>query len=89
MTALKMALNGDILFTASRQYRRYDIVKAEGIRKVQCSSDPEAKQFAARMSCEQFRIPGEKINIERFSALGVALSTYKSAGAQVVRQHLS
>ena len=28
---------------------------------------------AAPMSCEQIRIPGEKINMERFSALGVAL----------------
>ena len=52
MTARKMALNGDILFTASRKYRRYDVVKAEGFRKVQCGSDPEAKQFAAPMTCE-------------------------------------
>ena len=57
MTARKMALNGDILFTASRKYRRYDIVKAEGLRKDQCGSDPEAKQFAARMSCEHTTRP--------------------------------
>ena len=57
MTARKMALNGDILFTASRKNGRCDIVKAEGLRKVQCGSDPEAKQLAARMSCEHTTRP--------------------------------
>ena len=57
MTARKMALNGDILFTASRKYGRYDIVKAEGLRKDQCSSAPEARQLAARMSCEHTTRP--------------------------------
>ena len=72
-----------------------DFVKAEGFRKVQCGSDPEAKEFAARMSYEsedypvvyfksdttgekayeEFYIPGEKINMERFSALGVVEQT--------------
>ena len=72
-----------------------DFVKAEGFNKVECNSDPEAKQFAARMSYEsedypvvyfksdttgekayeEFYIPGEKINMERFSALGVVEQT--------------
>lgn len=72
-----------------------DFVKAEGFRKVQCGSDPEAKKYAAEMSYEsddypvvyfksdttgekayeEFYIPGEKINMERFSALGVVEET--------------
>lgn len=68
-----------------------DFVKAEGFKKVECSNDPEAKKFAAKMpyesedypvvyfksdttgekAYEEFYVPGEKINMERFSALGV------------------
>ena len=67
------------------------LVKAEGFSKVECASDPEAKQYAARMgydsarypvvyfksdttgekAYEEFFVPGEKIAMNRFSALGV------------------
>ena len=72
-----------------------EFVKAEGYTKVECSSDPEAKKYAANMSYEsenypvvyfksdttgekayeEFFIPGEKVNMERFSALGVVEET--------------
>src|SRR5574344_1196030 len=72
-----------------------EFVKAEGFIKVECSSDPEAKKYAADMSYEsdsypvvyfnsdttgekayeEFFIPGEKVNMERFSALGVVEET--------------
>lgn len=72
-----------------------EFVKAEGFTKVECSSDPEAKKYAAEMSYEsdsypvvyfnsdttgekayeEFFIPGEKVNMERFSALGVVEET--------------
>lgn len=72
-----------------------EFVKAEGFIKVECSSDPEAKKYAAEMSYEsdsypvvyfnsdttgekayeEFFIPGEKVNMERFSALGVVEET--------------
>lgn len=72
-----------------------DFIKAEGFNKVECSSDPEAKKYAADMSYEsanypvvyfksdttgekayeEFFIPGEKVNMERFSALGVVEET--------------
>lgn len=72
-----------------------EFVKAEGFNKVECSSDPEAKKFAAEMSYEsedypvvyfksdttgekayeEFYVPGEKINMERFTALGVVEQT--------------
>ena len=72
-----------------------EFIKAEGFTKVECSSDSEAKKYAAEMSYEsdsypvvyftsdttgekayeEFFIPGEKVNIERFSALGVVEET--------------
>lgn len=72
-----------------------EFVKAEGFIKVECSSAPEAKKYAAEMSYEsesypvvyfnsdttgekayeEFYIPGEKVNMERFSALGVVEET--------------
>lgn len=72
-----------------------EFVKAEGFTKVECSSDPEAKKYAAEMSYEsdsypvvyfnsdttgekayeEFFIPGEKVNMDRFSALGVVEET--------------
>lgn len=68
-----------------------DFVKAEGLDKIECKDDNEAKQYAAKMSYEsdtypvvyfksdttgekayeEFFVPGEKINMSRFSALGV------------------
>jgi len=72
-----------------------EFVKAEGFTKVECSSDPEAKKYAADMSYdsenypvvyfksdttgekayEEFFIPSEKVNMARFTALGVVEET--------------
>lgn len=85
-----------------------DFVKANGLQKLECSSDAEAKKYAHDMdfvetnssTCglvdsltpkypvryfasdttgekayEEFYVPGEKINMERFSALGVVEQT--------------
>lgn len=85
-----------------------DFVKANGLQKLECSSDAEAKKYAHEMdfvetnssTCglvdswtpkypvryfasdttgekayEEFYVPGEKINMERFSALGVVEQT--------------
>lgn len=85
-----------------------DFVKANGLQKLECASDAEAKKYAHDMdfvetnssTCglvdsltpkypvryfasdttgekayEEFYIPGEKINMERFSALGVVEQT--------------
>ena len=72
-----------------------DFVKSEGFTKIECSSDEEAKQYAAKMdydsdtypvvyfksdttgekAYEEFYVPGEKINMERFMALGVVEET--------------
>ena len=80
-----------------------DFVKANGLVKMECSTDEEAKKFAANMdgACpepvegtqqnypvvyfksdttgekayEEFYVPGEKINMERFQALGVVEET--------------
>ena len=34
-----------------------NFVKAEGFSKVECASDPEAKQYAARMGYDSVRYP--------------------------------
>ena len=85
-----------------------DFVKANGLQKLECASDAEAKKYAHDMdfvetnssTCgpvdsltpkypvryfasdttgekayEEFYVPGEKINMERFSALGVVEQT--------------
>lgn len=72
-----------------------EFVKTEGFSKKECSSDEEAKQFAAAMdydsdtypvvyfksdttgekAYEEFYVPGEKIDMERFNALGVVEQT--------------
>ena len=85
-----------------------DFVKANGLQKLECASDAEAKKYAHDMdfvdtnssTCglvdsltpkypvryfasdttgekayEEFYVPGEKINLERFSALGVVEQT--------------
>jgi FlaA1/EpsC-like NDP-sugar epimerase len=81
-----------------------DFVKANGLIKVECSSDEEAKQRAAAIdnslfsffnsqleyptvyfksdttgekAYEEFYVPGEKINMERFNALGVVEETFR------------
>lgn len=76
-----------------------DFVKANGLQKLECANDAEAKKFAAAISpetyettetlkpdypvvyfksdttgekaYEEFYVPGEKINMERFLSLGV------------------
>jgi len=72
-----------------------DFVKSEGFTKIECSSDEEAKQYAAKMdydsdtypvvyfksdttgekAYEEFYVPGEKIDMQRFQALGVVEQT--------------
>ena len=76
-----------------------DFVKANGLQKLECANDAEAKKFAAAISpetyetsetlkpdypvvyfksdttgekaYEEFYVPGEKIDMERFTSLGV------------------
>ena len=80
-----------------------DFVKAEGFKKIECSDDLEAKQYAANMSYEsnaypvvyfnsdttgeksyeEFYIPGEKINMERFLALGVVEETSRRSMPEI------
>lgn len=70
-------------------------VKSEGFNKIECKSDAEAKEYAAKMSYEsdtypvvyfksdttgekafeEFYIPGEKVNLNRFCSLGVVEET--------------
>ena len=75
-----------------------DFVKANGLEKVECSNDDEAKLKAAQLSTnnsqlieypvvyfksdttgekayEEFYVPGEKIDMQRFQALGVVEQT--------------
>ena len=72
-----------------------DFIKAEGFIKKQCSSEEEAKAYAAGMgfdsetypvfysgsdttgekAYEEFYVPGEKIDLNRFSSLGVVEQT--------------
>ena len=72
-----------------------DFVKSEGFTKKECSTDEEAKQYAAKMdydsdtypvvyfksdttgekAYEEFYVPGEKIDMHRFQALGVVEQT--------------
>ena len=72
-----------------------EFVKAEGFEKKECSSDAEAKEYAASMgydsetypvvyfgsdttgekAYEEFYVPGEQIDMERFKALGVVCQT--------------
>lgn len=72
-----------------------DFVKAEGLTKIECANDAEAKAKANAISYEsdeypvvyfksdttgekayeEFYVPGEKINMDRFSALGVVEQT--------------
>lgn len=72
-----------------------EFVKSEGFTKKECSSDEEAKLYAAKMeydsdtypvvyfksdttgekAYEEFYVPGEKIDMHRFQALGVVEKT--------------
>lgn len=80
-----------------------DFVKAEGFNKKECSSDAEAKQYAAKMdyesetypvvyfksdttgekAYEEFYVPGEKIDMQRFQALGVVEQTARHPMSEV------
>ena len=72
-----------------------DFIKAEGLKKIECTNDAEAKAKAKAISYdseeypvvyfksdttgekayEEFYVPGEKINMDRFAALGVVEQT--------------
>lgn len=76
---------------------------AEGLKKKECTSDDEAKQFASQMSYntdtypvvyfqsdttgekayEEFYVPGEHINLDRFKALGVVEQTARRPMGEV------
>jgi len=78
-------------------------VKAEGLQKVECGSDEEAKKFAAQMTYEsesypvvyfksdttgekayeEFYVPGEKIDLQRFQALGVVEETSRREMSEI------
>ena len=80
-----------------------DFVKSEGFTKKECSSDEEAKQYAAKMdydsdtypvvyfksdttgekAYEEFYVPGEKIDMQRFKALGVVEQTARHSMDEV------
>ena len=91
-----------------------DFIKAQGFAKQECSSDSEAKKYAADMhltssilpqtsnsekdsypvvyfksdttgekSFEEFYVPGEKIDMQRFQALGVVEQTARHTMSEV------
>lgn len=88
-----------------------DFVKANGMEKKECTSDAEAKAFAASIdnvqwsmlngqslkyptvyfgsdttgekAYEEFYVPGEKIDMQRFKALGVVCQTTRHEMAEV------
>ena len=88
-----------------------DFVKAEGFSKKECSTDAEAKEFAASLNTEahdsglsviteypvvyfksdttgekayeEFYVPGEKIDMNRFQALGVVEQTTRHEMGEV------
>lgn len=80
-----------------------DFVAAEGFEKKECSSDAEAKQYAAAMdydsgsypvmyfksdttgekAYEEFYVPGEKVDMERFMSLGVVEQTIRHSMDEV------
>ena len=88
-----------------------DFVKAEGFTKKECSSDAEAKAYAAEMkkavvehvetqalkyptvyfksdttgekAYEEFYVPGEKLDMDRFSSLGVVQQTVRHTKEEV------
>ena len=105
-------LGEDQMLTFSSICDRF--VDAQGFEKKECSSDAEAKRFAAEMtltssilpqtsnsekdkypvvyfksdttgekSFEEFFVPGEKIDMQRFAALGVVCQTTRHEMAEV------
>ena len=94
-------LGEDQMLTFSSICDRF--VEAEGFEKKACSSDAEAKAYAAQMgydsetypvvyfgsdttgekAYEEFYVPGEKIDMERFAALGVVCQTSRHSFEEV------
>ena len=80
-----------------------EFLVAEGMKKKECATDEEAKQFASQMSFdtdiypvvyfksdttgekayEEFYVPGERINLDRFRALGVVEETKRRPMCEV------
>ena len=76
-----------------------EFVREQGFGKHMCSSDDEAKQFAptdsewpviytgrnttGEKAYEEFYVPGEKIDMQRFKALGVVCHTTRHEMAEV------
>ncbi len=110
MLACILGNNGEIFFPklAEDQMITFSsfcekFVKTAGYKEKLCSSDSEAKKFAAQRSedtkeypvvyfssdttgekgFEEFYIPGEKINMERFQSLGVIEETTHRPMAEV------
>lgn len=102
MLACILGRNGEIFFPKLGEEQMLtfsaicdDFIKAEGLKKIECSNDSEAKAIANSISYdskeypvvyfksdttgekayEEFYIPGEKVNMERFLALGVIEET--------------
>lgn len=88
-------LGEDQMITFSSFCKKF--IETAGYKEHQCSSDSEAKEFAANRTddtkeypvvyfnsdttgekgYEEFYVPGEKLNMERFSALGVIEETQR------------
>lgn len=102
MLACILGKNGEIFFPKLGEDQMLtfsaicdDFIKAEGLKKIECSNDIEAKAIANSISYdskeypvvyfksdttgekayEEFYVPGEKVNMERFLALGVVEKT--------------
>ena len=102
MLACILGRGGEVFFPKLGEDQRMtfssicdQVVASQGFRKKSCTSDEEAKRFAAEMpydtseypvryfasdttgekAYEEFFVPGEKINLDRFHALGVVEET--------------
>ena len=98
MLACILGNNGEIFFPKLGEEQMLtfssicdEFVKCEGYKKHECTSDEDAKKFAAKMpyesdtypvvyfksdttgekAYEEFYVPGEKLNMNRFKGLGV------------------
>lgn len=110
MLACILGKSGEVFFPKLAEDRMMtfskicdDFVKAEGFEKKECSSDAEAKRFAADMSYEsevypvvyfrsdttgekayeEFYVPGEKTDINRFASLGIVCSSRRKTLEEV------
>jgi len=102
MLACILGNGGEVFFPKLREEQMLtfsaicdDFLKAEGLRKIECTNDSEAKSKVDGISYdsedypvvysksdttgekayEEFYVPGEKIDMERFHALGVVKET--------------